>query len=1733
MQKAFSIIFGISLISASQIFGQVSQTKSANNPALKNLVITSRAVDSRVVENLLAAYDEGDSFSSPGGRRSLRRLPGAVAVQVAAGAGGRAALESLMATGGALEGHERAAVGKGGFVWLKGGAAERELQSKDRTALAAKIRRLRQTAGVLTANPVFIEPASGLWAITTDEIIVALKPGVDAQDYFGGDWANVKPLFAPLGQYVVKVSSAESEAIFAEVNRRAADARVAWAEPNFISQGLHQLLPNDPQFPNQWALRNTGQTGGTSGADIKATAAWDRTTGSSSVIVAILDTGFDLTHPDLVGNIATNAQEVAGNGLDDDNNGYVDDVRGWDFFGSDNDPNPNTAFDNHGTAVAGVAIAAANNALGMAGVAFGCRWLPLRIGESSTAGSFTSRDSDIANALYYAAGTASWRGADVIVMSFESFQAAVVDSALTFATEQGRSGRGCPAFVAMGNHGDNWRTLSLNGFPAGTFSFEWKYAKNGSVVDGEDAVWMAEVDFPGGAVERFDGGTFPPAGWTTSGDAGWTHAADPAHAYAASLFTARSGVIGNNQSSSLLTTRAVSAGNLTYTYWVSSEAGGDIFSISLNGTVQTGANQSGAPFIRSGPSYPATHTNVTTIGASTHWDTRASYSQIGGKIDLLAPGGAGGGASIITTDRVGVNGDNTATSPAGDYEYTQGTSLANPIAAGIGALMLSVTPSLTARQVRDILRATADKVGPVPYTNGWNPYYGAGRANASNAVALAWAPSCLGIPLIVTSLADSGLGTLRDAIDRVNAAGCPGTISLAVTGVINLASSLPVIGPGTVIIGPGTNQLTINGGGVSAVFAVGTGTNKVSGLRFANAYSTNAGASVSSSGYTVIENCAFSNSVTIQSFGGAVASLPGTASLFVTNCVLIHNTVRGGDGESRPEGSTSGGGGGGGTGLGGAIYSGGPQLVLHGCAFIGNAAFGGNGGNGGGNQPDQRGGNGGYPNRGLGGSGLNVAGGNGGFGGGGGGGGALALGGAGGFGGGGGGGGARGSGGTGGAGGAGGLNGGAGGTAQFSFAGGGGGGAGLGGALFTSTGTAAIVNCSFVGNFATNGTGGTGSFGQGIGQPGQGLGGALFNRDAKVTLVNSTFSGNDAATGDDDVSASTLVTTLADSGPGSLRQALCNAAIRPGADTITFAPNLSGGVIQLTSTQLVVGDISGPVTITAANLPDGLTVSGGGARRLFNVSAGTTLTLEGLSLADGNCANQGATGGGAVVNFGDLTLRQCILRNNRSPQQDGGAVDNRGGLTADASTFVDNSAHGSGGAIASPGAVTVGNSTFARNTATNTYGGAIYALQAASVQHSTILSNSAGMTGGGILFETSASQRLLWHCVVAGNTAPKAPEVSLNAASAFFNAVGSSDGLTNGVDGNIVGPTNAPLNPLLGPLQKNAGPTPTFYPLPGSPVIDAGDPAFIGTGLLDQRGQLRVWSGRVDIGAVEFVPAGYALTFDGVDDFLILSNAALSLPTNEITIEYWERVETLRDQFSFILFPDVTSNRVSFSSLRIGPGTYWDFGDLFNGGRVVYSTPPETLNNWTHWAVVSSRANNAMRIYRNGTLDASSATNRSFVNYAGALLLGARLDSQQEFFKGQMDEFRIWSVARTPAEIQAGMRGSPCLPQPNLWVYWKFDEASGTTVLDHSGNGRHATLVNGPSRSVSFAPLLGPGTPAILRISPTQVRVTWTPNAGCLQSASDVAGPWTDTLGATNGQIIAITPTNQFFRTTQ
>ena len=125
------------------------------------------------------------------------------------------------------------------------------------------------------------------------------------------------------------------------------------------------MLPNDPRFGDLWGLHNTGQAGGTADADIDASEAWDITTGSSGVVVGIIDTGIEYTHEDLAANIWTNTGEVPGNGLDDDGNGYVDDVYGIDAYNGDSDPMDDN---NHGTHVAGTIGAVGNNGVGVAGV---------------------------------------------------------------------------------------------------------------------------------------------------------------------------------------------------------------------------------------------------------------------------------------------------------------------------------------------------------------------------------------------------------------------------------------------------------------------------------------------------------------------------------------------------------------------------------------------------------------------------------------------------------------------------------------------------------------------------------------------------------------------------------------------------------------------------------------------------------------------------------------------------------------------------------------------------------------------------------------------------------------------------------------------------------------------------------------------------------------------------------------------------------------------------------------------------------------------------------------------------------------------------------------------------------------------------------------------------------------------------------------------------------------------
>ncbi|MCK6603681.1 MAG: S8 family serine peptidase [Ignavibacteriaceae bacterium] len=150
------------------------------------------------------------------------------------------------------------------------------------------------------------------------------------------------------------------------------------------SNTVSSAMPDDPQFGNQWALNNTGQNGGTPDADIDAPEAWDYTTGGitalgDSVVVAVIDGGFDLNHQDL--RFFKNYLDIPGNNIDDDGNGYVDDTNGWNAYNNSG----NITSDNHGTHVAGIAAARGNNGVGVSGVNWGAKVMAIQGSSSSEA----------------------------------------------------------------------------------------------------------------------------------------------------------------------------------------------------------------------------------------------------------------------------------------------------------------------------------------------------------------------------------------------------------------------------------------------------------------------------------------------------------------------------------------------------------------------------------------------------------------------------------------------------------------------------------------------------------------------------------------------------------------------------------------------------------------------------------------------------------------------------------------------------------------------------------------------------------------------------------------------------------------------------------------------------------------------------------------------------------------------------------------------------------------------------------------------------------------------------------------------------------------------------------------------------------------------------------------------------------------------------------------------------
>jgi hypothetical protein len=387
--------------------------------------------------------------------------------------------------------------------------------------------------------------------------------------------------------------------------------------------------------------------------------------------------------------------------------------------------------------------------------------------------------------------------------------------------------------------------------------------------------------------------------------------------------------------------------------------------------------------------------------------------------------------------------------------------------------------------------------------------------------------------------------------------------------------------------------------------------------------------------------------------------------------------------------------------------------------------------------------------------------------------------------------------------------------------------------------------------------------------------------------------------------ANPVVTTNADSGAGSLREAIANAC---DGSTITFANSVVSPIVL--ASELAIDKnltIQGP----GANA---LTISGNNAVRVFNIGSvnpAIDVTLSGLTIANGkprslpfagggilnnavgtsNGGNNGVaavsvtnsvlTGnatavGGGVFNAGTMLITDSTVSSNTSEGKGGGIENLKGLMIIQNSTINGNASDGdAGGAISNDfsGTLSITNSTLTGNTADHGGGVSNTVAGTITITNTTIAGNLAGFGGG--IFNTLADPVAtvsLRNTIVALNSAPNGPDVLTSVGGSFTSqghnliGIGGVTGLTNGVNGDHVGSVASPLDPKLGPLANNGGPTFTQALLAGSPAIDAGDDSVLSSPLFlttDQRGPgfPRLSGAHVDIGAFEFqVPV--VLSFD-------------------------------------------------------------------------------------------------------------------------------------------------------------------------------------------------------------------------------------------------------------------------------
>jgi subtilisin-like proprotein convertase family protein len=352
------------------------------------------------------------------------------------------------------------------------------------------------------------------------------------------------------------------------------------------------------------------------------------------------------------------------------------------------------------------------------------------------------------------------------------------------------------------------------------------------------------------------------------------------------------------------------------------------------------------------------------------------------------------------------------------------------------------------------------------------------------------------------------------------------------------------------------------------------------------------------------------------------------------------------------------------------------------------------------------------------------------------------------------------------------------------------------------------------------------------------------------------------------------VTNFNDSGPGSLRDAVSQANARAGQNIITLGPGLTDGTINLTTGPIEIIHSSGAGTTLDFGDPRRISLATNNSR-IFTISAGS-VAIRNVSIINGHSSD--AAGGGGIFNAARLTVENCTLSGNMATNSAGaprgGAIANLGDLTVRRSTFSGNTA-ALGGAIftAARGAFIL-TCTLTANQARNAAqgsGGAIYAARGdLFISFSTISSNDSDGVGGGVTNRPATDQHTLENSIVAGNNAPSGPDLH-----GEFDVRGSIIGNDSGATfpsaplASQIGTAADPINPVLGPLANNGGPTDTMASSFESPGLDRGyclainglpstDQRGIGVVDLLSVGTSSEFSYACDCGAFELNPAVFA-----------------------------------------------------------------------------------------------------------------------------------------------------------------------------------------------------------------------------------------------------------------------------------